>query len=58
MATCKKCGVQVGCGCQLVNGLCKGCYAVSLQTTKRMINYVNTKINRLSSLFNNTSVNC
>lgn len=25
MATCKKCGTHVGCGCQLVNGLCPAC---------------------------------
>ena len=27
MATCKKCNVNVGCGCQLKNGLCPKCYA-------------------------------
>lgn len=24
-ATCQSCGVNVGCGCNLVNGLCPGC---------------------------------
>lgn len=27
MAQCNKCGVRVGCGCQLVNGLCSSCVA-------------------------------
>lgn len=25
MATCKSCGANVGCGCQLVDGLCAYC---------------------------------
>jgi hypothetical protein len=25
MAKCKKCGTNVGCGCQLTNGLCSYC---------------------------------
>lgn len=25
MAQCRQCGVKVGCGCQLINGLCAGC---------------------------------
>lgn len=25
MATCAKCGVSVGCSCQLSNGLCASC---------------------------------
>lgn len=25
MATCSKCGANVGCGCQLTNGLCTSC---------------------------------
>ena len=25
MASCKQCGTNVGCGCQLVNGLCAYC---------------------------------
>ena len=29
MASCRKCHIEVGCGCQLINGLCKGCYAAS-----------------------------
>jgi len=27
MATCNKCGANVGCGCQLTNGLCAACDA-------------------------------
>jgi len=27
MAACSKCNAQVGCGCQLVNGLCAHCNA-------------------------------
>ena len=27
MAKCKKCGANVGCGCNLVNGLCPACAA-------------------------------
>ena len=26
MATCRKCGARVGCGCQLKNGLCPKYY--------------------------------
>lgn len=26
-AQCKKCGANVGCGCQLKNGLCPTCHA-------------------------------
>jgi len=33
MAACKNCGKQVGCGCQLSNGLCTSCQ--STQTTKK-----------------------
>ena len=31
MANCKRCGVSVGCGCQLTNGMCASCVSVSLQ---------------------------
>jgi len=27
MAVCKNCGTNVGCGCQLTNGLCAACAA-------------------------------
>jgi hypothetical protein len=27
-AVCKNCGTHVGCGCQLVNGLCGACRAL------------------------------
>lgn len=30
-ATCRGCGANVGCGCQLTNGLCPSCYSTSLQ---------------------------
>jgi len=33
MAACANCGKQVGCGCQLINGLCGSCQ--STQTTKK-----------------------
>ncbi len=29
MANCKKCGASVGCGCQLVNGMCASCASAS-----------------------------
>jgi hypothetical protein len=28
MAACSKCGTQVGCGCQLRQGLCGACYSL------------------------------
>lgn len=30
-ALCSKCGASVGCGCNLINGMCVGCYNQSLQ---------------------------
>jgi len=29
MAECKNCRIGVGCGCNLINGLCKNCYTAS-----------------------------
>lgn len=34
MATCKNCGRNVGCGCNLTNGLCAQCYVESLTPKK------------------------
>jgi hypothetical protein len=31
MANCKRCGVSVGCGCQLTNGMCASCVSVVAQ---------------------------
>jgi hypothetical protein len=36
MASCRNCGTKVGCGCQLINGLCAGCNAALKQATKRI----------------------
>lgn len=54
MAKCRNCGTNVGCGCQLINGLCAACNAASkgAQNFKR---YVNSKINQLSRMFYNSS---
>lgn len=35
MARCSKCGIDVGCGCNLVNGLCKSCYNLVKNATSR-----------------------
>jgi hypothetical protein len=37
MAQCSKCGTKVGCGCQLVNGVCLYCR----KTAKRVIKFYN-----------------
>ena len=58
MAKCKKCGASFGCGCQLINGLCAACNAAVTKGTQNFKRYVKSQINRLSSLYNNTSVNC
>lgn len=34
MASCKKCGVSVGCGCNLKDGLCQACYEASKNIIK------------------------
>lgn len=31
MAACSKCGANVGCGCQLTNGMCAACNAATKQ---------------------------
>ena len=45
MATCKQCGKKVGCGCQLVNGLCSAC-----RNIKKGTKYVATKAYKLFGL--------
>lgn len=48
MANCKKCNAEVGCGCQLKNGLCAACQKTNtaqiLITTNNQ-NDVTTKTN-------------
>lgn len=31
MANCKRCGVSVGCGCQLTSGMCASCVSAVAQ---------------------------
>jgi hypothetical protein len=50
MANCRNCGVKVGCGCQLINGLCSACNAAAVQGTKRLKNAI-SKINKLCRVF-------
>lgn len=40
MAKCSKCGTNVGCGCQLINGLCAVCSTAINQTTQRIKNVI------------------
>lgn len=54
MASCRKCGTNVGCGCQLINGLCAACNAAVSKGAQNFKKYVNSQINKLSSLFDNT----
>lgn len=49
MASCSNCGTNVGCGCNLVNGLCGYCRGIK-KRTKQLKNAV-TKTFRLSKLF-------
>lgn len=44
MANCRGCGAKVGCGCQLINGLCSACNYAAQQATK-FVKYVAAKIN-------------
>ena len=46
MANCRGCGMKVGCGCQLINGLCSACNNKLKNATKRLKNAY-TKIDRL-----------
>ncbi len=45
MATCAGCGVSVGCGCQLTNGLCSTCVNKKQQEPPK--NDVSTQNNKL-----------
>ena len=38
MAICSKCGIQVGCGCQLKQGLCNACYSIANKIKNFCIN--------------------
>ena len=49
MANCTGCGVKVGCGCQLVNGMCSACNYASKQI-KRFKNAI-TKAYKLYRKF-------
>ena len=40
MAKCSKCGIDVGCGCNLINGLCSACNAALKQTSNRVKNVI------------------
>ena len=44
MAECKKCKARVGCGCQLVNGLCSYCNKAA-QKVAKSYKYVAAKLN-------------
>jgi hypothetical protein len=46
MANCRECGLKVGCGCQLINGLCSACNNKLKQINQRIRNVI-TKINGL-----------
>lgn len=35
MATCKRCGKNVGCGCKLKEGLCPDCQAIVNKSEKK-----------------------
>jgi hypothetical protein len=48
MANCRGCGMKVGCGCQLINGLCSACNNKLKNATNRIKDVI-TKINRLCS---------
>ena len=47
MAKCRECGVKVGCGCSLINGLCTACHskvkAELLKQKPNRINHVSVK---------------
>jgi NMD protein affecting ribosome stability and mRNA decay len=35
MPVCKSCGTSVGCGCQLVNGLCTKCNSALIESQNK-----------------------
>lgn len=44
MSTCKNCGAQVGCGCQLKNGLCTYCQgklSTAVNTNNNVVSQTN-----------------
>ena len=47
MAICKKCGAKVGCGCQLINGLCAACNG-AVKQGRKFIGNVITQAYKLS----------
>jgi hypothetical protein len=49
MAKCRNCGANVGCGCQLINGLCGLCHAAAKQGTNFIRNVI-TKAYQLSRM--------
>lgn len=49
MAKCRKCGANVGCGCQLINGLCALCNSAAKQGTNFIRNVI-TQANKLSRM--------
>jgi hypothetical protein len=49
MASCKKCGANVGCGCQLINGLCAACNA-ALKQGRKLIGNAITQTYKLSRM--------
>ena len=40
MANCRDCGLKVGCGCQLINGLCSACHYKMKQASQRIKNVI------------------
>lgn len=47
MAICKNCGAKVGCGCQLINGLCAACNS-AVKQGRKFIGNVITQAYKLS----------
>lgn len=45
-SNCRDCGTRVGCGCQLINGLCSACYHAATKANQRIKDVI-TKINQL-----------
>jgi hypothetical protein len=50
MAQCKSCGAKVGCGCQLINGLCSYCNGKLKQGVNKF-KHVITKTYELYRMF-------
>jgi hypothetical protein len=45
MAKCRQCGANVGCGCQLINGLCAYCHGIATKGKQSLKNVI-SKIGR------------